>query len=46
MSWSLTGFLASLNRQGLTQAQYNPQAIYPVVPSQARAFFWTASVKF
>jgi outer membrane receptor protein involved in Fe transport len=46
MSWSATGFLASLNRQGLTAAQYNPNAIYPVVPSQARSFVWTVSAKF
>lgn len=46
MSWSLTGFLASLNRQGLTAAQYNPAALYPVVTSQARSLFWTISTKF
>jgi outer membrane receptor protein involved in Fe transport len=46
MSWSLTGFLASLNRQGLTAAQYNPAALYPVVTSQARSMFWTISTKF
>ena len=45
-SWSLTGFLASLNRQGLTKAQYSPQALYPIVPVQARSFFWTLSTKF
>lgn len=46
MSWSMTGFLASLNRQGLTAAQYNPNAIYPVVPSQARSFVFTLSAKY
>lgn len=48
MSWSRTGFLASLDRQGLSKAAYaaNPNQILPVVPSQARSFFWTLTGKF
>ncbi|QUD85927.1 TonB-dependent receptor [Phenylobacterium montanum] len=46
MSWSSTGFLASLNRQGLTPAAYNPRALYPIVPSQARSYFLTLSAKY
>lgn len=46
MSWSRTGFLASLDRQGLTKAGYNPNEIYPVVPSQARSFVFTLTGKF
>jgi len=52
------GFLASLDRQGLVSpAQgasgkypgvpvYNPATLYPIVPSQARAFFLTLGAKF
>jgi outer membrane receptor protein involved in Fe transport len=48
MSWSRTGFLASLDRQGLTKAGYaaNPNQLLPVVPSQARSLFWTITGKF
>jgi outer membrane receptor protein involved in Fe transport len=46
VSWSRTGFLASLDRQGLTKAQYDRNGVYPVVPIQARAFFLTLSTKF
>jgi len=48
MSWSRTGFLASLDRQGLSKAAYaaNPNQLLPIVPSQARSFFWTLTGKF
>ena len=46
MSWSRTGFLASLDRQGLTKAAYNPNALYPVAATPARSFVWTLSGKF
>jgi len=46
VSWSRTGFLASLDRQGLTKSQYDPNGIYPVVPIQARALYLTVSKKF
>jgi iron complex outermembrane recepter protein len=47
LSWSRSGgFLESLNRQGLTKAAYDPKAIYPIVNTQARAFFVTATAKF
>lgn len=47
MSWSRAGgFLASLDRQGLTKSQYDPGAIYPIVPVQPRALFLTGNVKF
>lgn len=46
VSWSRTGFLASLDRQGLTKATYNPHSILPVVPIQARSVFFTLSGKF
>jgi outer membrane receptor protein involved in Fe transport len=34
MSWSMTGFLASLNRQGLTAAQYNPTPSTRLCPAR------------
>ncbi len=48
VSWSRTGFLASLDRQGLSKAAYdaNPNQILPVVPVQARSAFATLSTKF
>jgi iron complex outermembrane recepter protein len=49
------GFLNSLDRQGVTKfdpalgprpSDYDPNAIYPIVNAQARAFFLTLSAKF
>ena len=46
LSWSRSGgFLESLNRQGLAKADYKPNGIYPIVNTQARAFFLTLSAK-
>lgn len=46
VSWSRTGFIESLNRQGLTDTNYSPNAVLPVVPIQARSLFVTLSGKF
>ena len=47
LSWSRSGgFLASLDRQGLTKAQYDPNGIYPIVNVQTRAYFVTFGAKF
>jgi iron complex outermembrane recepter protein len=47
LSWSRSGaILDSLNRQGLTKAAYNPNGIYPIVNTQARAYFVTLGAKF
>ena len=47
MSWSQSGgILASIDRQGLTKANYNPAGLYPVVPVQPRAIYLTAKAKF
>jgi iron complex outermembrane recepter protein len=47
LSWSRSGgFLESLNRQGITKAQYSATGIYPIVNVQARAYFVTLGAKF
>ena len=47
LEWSQSGgFLQSLNREGLLPSQYSASALYPIVPVQARAFYWTVSAKF
>ena len=49
MSWARAGgFLASLDRQGLTKADVatNPGGSFSVVPAQPRSFWITATAKF
>ena len=55
MSWSQSGgILASINRQGLypqnspanLTPQYSPGGLYPIVPTQPRAIFLAAKLKF
>ena len=49
MSWARAGgFLASLDRQGLTAASVaaNPNQSFSIVPSQPRSFWLTGTVKF
>jgi iron complex outermembrane recepter protein len=49
MSWARSGgFLASLDRQGLTKADVagNPGQSFSVVPAQPRSFWITGVVKF
>jgi iron complex outermembrane recepter protein len=49
MSWARAGgFLASLDRQGLTAASVaaNPNQSFSIVPSQPRSFWITATAKF
>lgn len=49
MSWARSGgFLASLDRQGLTKADVaaNPNQLFNIVPVQPRSFWLTGTVKF
>jgi iron complex outermembrane recepter protein len=49
LSWARSGgFLASLDRQGLTKdaLQDDPNQLFSVVPTQPRSFWVTATVKF